>query len=42
MIGDYLATSFAAGRIVPVFTLAAAPVAGHFREAIFATSLQER
>lgn len=39
MIGDYLAASFAAGRAVPVFTLAAPPLRGRFREAIFAASL---
>jgi hypothetical protein len=40
MIGDYLAASFAGGRVVPVFTLAAPPVAGRLHEAIFATSLR--
>ena len=39
MVGDYLAVSIAAGRAVPVFALAAAPVRGRFRQAIFATSL---
>lgn len=38
-LGDYISTSWATGRVVPVFTLAAAPRAGFFREAIFATSL---
>lgn len=42
MIGDYLATSFAGGRAVSVFALAAPPVAGRFREAIFAASLNAR
>ncbi len=39
MLGDYLATSFAGGRVVPVFALAAPPLAGRFREGIFAASL---
>jgi hypothetical protein len=39
MVGDYFSTSFAGERVVPVFTLAAAPVHGRFREAIFAASL---
>ncbi len=39
MIGDYMAVAFANGRAVPVFTLAAPPLAGRYREAIFATSL---
>lgn len=40
MVGDYFSVAYAAGRVVPVFTLATSPVAGRFREAIFATSLQ--
>jgi len=41
MVGDYFATAFAAGRIVPVFTLAIAPsAAGRLHEAIFAASLK--
>jgi BNR repeat-like domain len=40
MVGDYFSTSFAGGRVVPVFALAAAPLKSRFREAIFATSLQ--
>lgn len=40
MIGDYFATSFAGSRVVPVFALATTPLAGRFREAIFATSLR--
>ena len=40
MVGDYFATVFAAGRVVPVFTLAIAPTAGRLHEAIFAASLQ--
>ena len=39
MVGDYFSTSFAGGRAVPVFTLAAAPAKGRFRVAIFAASL---
>jgi hypothetical protein len=39
MVGDYFSAEFADGRIVPVFTLAAPPLRGRFREAIFATSL---
>jgi hypothetical protein len=39
MAGDYFAVSFAAGRAVPVFALAAPPHGGRFREGIFATSL---
>ena len=42
MVGDYFSTSFAGGRVVPVFALAAPTVAGRFREAIFATSLTSR
>jgi hypothetical protein len=39
MVGDYISTSFAGGRAVPVFALAASPLGGRFREAIFAASL---
>ena len=39
MLGDYFSTSFAGGRFVPVFTLAAAPRNERFREAVFAASL---
>jgi hypothetical protein len=39
MVGDYFSTSFAGGRIVPVFALATTPLKGRFREAIFASSL---
>jgi len=39
MIGDYLSTSYAAGRVVPVFTLALAPRGSRLREAVFAASL---
>jgi len=40
MVGDYFSVAYAAGRVVPVFTLATSPVGNRFREAIFATSLQ--
>jgi hypothetical protein len=39
MIGDYFSVSYAGTRVVPVFTLAEPPLAGRFREAIFAASL---
>lgn len=39
MLGDYISTSFAAGRPIPVFALASAPGGGHFNEAIFASRL---
>jgi hypothetical protein len=39
MVGDYFSTSFAGGRVVPVFALATSPLAGRFREGIFAASL---
>jgi hypothetical protein len=39
MIGDYMATAFANGRAVPVFTLATSPLQGRFREAVFGASL---
>jgi hypothetical protein len=39
MVGDYFSTSYAADRVVPVFALAAAPLHGRLREAIFAASL---
>jgi hypothetical protein len=39
MVGDYISTSFAGGRAVPVFALAARPHKGTLRESIFATSL---
>jgi hypothetical protein len=39
MVGDYFSTSFAGGRAVSVFPLAAAPLRGRFRVGIFATSL---
>jgi BNR repeat-like domain/BNR/Asp-box repeat len=40
MIGDYFSVSYAGDRVVPVFALAAAPLNGRFREAIFAASLR--
>jgi hypothetical protein len=40
MVGDYFSTSFAGGRVVPVFALATAPLKGRLREGIFATSLR--
>jgi len=39
MVGDYFSTSYAGDRVVPVFALAAAPLHGRLREAIFAASL---
>jgi BNR repeat-like domain len=39
MVGDYFSTSFAGNRVVPVFALATSPLAGRFRQAIFAASL---
>ena len=41
MVGDYISTSFAGGRAVPVFVLASAPTAA-LHEAAFATSLAVR
>jgi hypothetical protein len=38
-LGDYISTSFAGGRVVPIFALAAAPSL-LYREAIFGTSLR--
>jgi hypothetical protein len=40
MVGDYFSVSYAAGRVVPVFALAAPPLRGRFREGIFAASLK--
>jgi BNR repeat protein/hemolysin type calcium-binding protein len=40
MVGDYFSTSFAGGRVVPVFALATTQLNGRFRQAIFATSLR--
>jgi len=42
MVGDYISTSFAAGRAVPVFVLATPPSRGKLHEAAFATSLPVR
>jgi hypothetical protein len=39
MVGDYISTSFAGGRAVPVFTLAQSPLRGRLRQATHATSL---
>lgn len=38
MLGDYVSTSWIGGRAIPVFALAAPPVRGQFRQAIFATT----
>ena len=38
MLADYVSTSFASGRAIPVFAIASAPVAGEFRQAIYATT----
>ncbi len=40
MVGDYFSAEFAGDRIVAVFTLAAPPLHGRQREAIFAASLR--
>ncbi|HKG44410.1 MAG TPA: exo-alpha-sialidase [Gaiellaceae bacterium] len=42
MVGDYISTSFAGGRAVPVFVLATRPSRGRLREGTFATSLPVR
>ena len=39
MVGDYISTSFAGRRAVPVFVLATKPQRGGLREAAFATSI---
>ena len=39
MLGDYVSVSWSVGRPVAVFSLATAPDAGTFRQAIFATVL---
>jgi hypothetical protein len=39
MVGDYISTSFANGRAVPVFTLAQSPLHGLLRQATFASSI---
>jgi hypothetical protein len=40
MVGDYISTSFAGGRAVPVFTLAQSPRGGLFRQATYASSIR--
>jgi hypothetical protein len=40
MVGDYFSASYAGDRVVPVFALAAPPVGGRLREAVFAASLR--
>jgi hypothetical protein len=42
MFGDYFSVAYAGGRWIPVFALAAPPLDGRFREAIFETSLVAR
>lgn len=39
MVGDYISTSFAGGRAVPVFTLAQSRLGSRLRQATFATSI---
>jgi hypothetical protein len=39
MVGDYISTSFAAGRAVPVFAVGIRPRGGRLHESMFATSL---
>jgi hypothetical protein len=39
MVGDYISTSFAGGRAVPVFTLAQSRQRGRFRQATYAASI---
>jgi hypothetical protein len=39
MLGDYFSVAYAGGRWVPVYTLAAPPLNGRYREAIFESSL---
>jgi hypothetical protein len=39
MVGDYISTSFADGRTVPVFVLARRPTGGRLHESAFAASL---
>jgi hypothetical protein len=38
MLGDYISTSFVAGRPIPVYSLASEPSEGEFRQAIFAAT----
>jgi hypothetical protein len=42
MVGDYISTSFAGGRAVPVFALATAPRDATLHEAMFSASLPVR
>ena len=39
MVGDYISTSFAGGRAVPVFALGFPQRRGRLHESMFATSL---
>ena len=39
MVGDYISTSFAGGRAVPIFVLARRPTGGRLHESAFAASL---
>ena len=39
MVGDYISTSFAGSRAVPVFTLAQSRLRGRFRQATYASSV---
>jgi hypothetical protein len=39
MVGDYISTSFAGARAVPVFTLAQSRLRGRFRQATYASSV---
>jgi hypothetical protein len=39
MVGDYMSTSFAGGRAVPVFVLASKP-GGRFNQPLFAAALR--
>ena len=38
MLGDYISASFAAGRPIPVFSLASEPVGDSFRQSIYAAT----
>jgi hypothetical protein len=42
MVGDYISTSFAGSRPIPVLALAGAPSGGRYNEAIFASRLPAR
>ena len=39
MVGDYISTSFAGGRAVPVFALAQKPKRNRLQESIFTSSI---